>query len=355
MVFKLQIMRRGFTLTGELVPSNARAVHHAGIGPGLRHPARTVSLKHVFSTTNSTMQKSSNFTSTGVTSPEKWSARTSATLKEKRRRCRTALARRGLSGRLELVNQVEERSHFVQVKRCPVTSELLQLSCLQLIKCVREKWKNPGGLSSAVMPTTGDGKWWQECASIGASNCTRSTFNWSIVWQSVFQMNREVTGCQFHYEPTEEKIVAKPGHTDCLFYTGSATTTTTTTDDKSPFRCLVFPHHQQADSSLDEIQALSKEHWVKILSLEPDTQYVTTVLLTLPQLGQARTNLRRVTISGDLGNNPMLNLEVMSKASTKGALAIQSKTVNSKEYATLTSYLYFTNIQFSTNLYTFLH
>ena len=161
-------------------------------------------------------------------------------------------------------------------------------------------------------------------------------------------MNREVTGCQFHYEPTEEKIVAKPGHTDCLFYTGSATTTTTTTDDKSPFRCLVFPHHQQADSSLDEIQALSKEHWVKILSLEPDTQYVTTVLLTLPQLGQARTNLRRVTISGDLGNNPMLNLEVMSKASTKGALAIQSKTVNSKEYATLTSYLYFTNIQFST-------
>ena len=164
-------------------------------------------------------------------------------------------------------------------------------------------------------------------------------------------MNREVTGCQFHYEPTEEKIVAKPGHTDCLFYTGSATTTTTTTDDKSPFRCLVFPHHQQADSSLDEIQALSKEHWVKILSLEPDTQYVTTVLLTLPQLGQARTNLRRVTISGDLGNNPMLNLEVMSKASTKGALAIQSKTVNSKEYATLTSYLYFTNIQFSTTLF----
>ena len=127
-------------------------------------------------------------------------------------------------------------------------------------------------------------------------------------------MNREVTGCQFHYaeESTEEKILAKPGNTDCLFFTGCATTTAT--DDKSPFRCLVFPHHQQPDSSLTEIQALSKEHWVKVLSLEPETQYITTVLITLPQLGQARTNLRRVTISGDLGNNPKLNLEVMSEA-----------------------------------------
>ena len=126
-------------------------------------------------------------------------------------------------------------------------------------------------------------------------------------------MNREVTGCQFRYadESAEDKILPKPGHTDCVFYTGSATTTASGADDKSTFRCLVFPPHQQPDSSFVEIRAVSKEHWVKVLSLEPETQYLTTVLLTLPQLGQARRNLRRVTISGDLGNNPLLNLEVM--------------------------------------------
>ena len=126
-------------------------------------------------------------------------------------------------------------------------------------------------------------------------------------------MNREVTGCQFRYadESPEENILSKAGHADCVFYTGSATTPPSGTDDKSPFRCLVFPPHQQQDSSFAEIQALSKEHWVKVLSLEPETQYVTTVLLTLPEPGQARTHLRRVKISGYLENNPMLNLEVM--------------------------------------------
>ena len=127
-------------------------------------------------------------------------------------------------------------------------------------------------------------------------------------------MNREVTGCQFHHnadESKEEDIFPKPGHSDCVFYTGSATTTERKADDKSLFRCLVFPQHQQPDSSLAEIRALSKEHWVKVLSLEPETQYVTTVLLTLPELGHSRSNLRRITISGDFENNPMLNIEVI--------------------------------------------